>query len=163
MGNGIRVNEDGRTFEENAIKKAKAVVRKFGQSAIADDSGLIVNCLQGKPGIKSARFATPPTPENLCRKLLKKMASCKARGAKFVCVIALVYPSGKVRTFKGVCHGRIIKKMRGKEGFGYDPVFRPCGLKKTFAEMPPAIKNRISHRAMALKKLKDYLAVNPIR
>ena len=151
------VKETGKTFEENAIKKVKAVARKFSQIAIADDSGLMVDCLKGKPGVKSARFASPPTPENLCAKLLKSMRGNGGRGAKFVCVIAVVYPSGKVRTVKGVCRGKIIHEMRGKYGFGYDPVFVPSGYKKTFAEMKPSMKNRISHRARALRKLKKLL------
>ena len=122
--------------------------------------------LGGKPGVRSARFASPPTAENLCKKLLRamedKVASSKGqgagrRGAKFVCVIAIVYPSGKVRTVKGVCRGRIIHEMRGKHGFGYDPVFVPQGYKKTFAEMKPAMKNRLSHRAKALRKLEETL------
>lgn len=154
-GQGSRVVEDGKTFEGNAIKKAKAAAKKYGEIAIADDSGLMVDCLGGKPGVKSARFATPPTPQNLCQKLLRVMRlRCAKRNAKFVCVIAIAYPSGKVRTVKGVCPGRIIHEMRGTRGFGYDPVFVPRGYQKTFAEMPPAMKNRISHRARALRKLK---------
>lgn len=153
----LPVKENGRTFEENAIKKARAVARKTGKIAIADDSGLMVNCLGGKPGVKSARYASPPTPKNLCRKLLRATAGCKARGARFVCVIAIAYPSGKVRTVKGVVRGRIIREMRGAHGFGYDPVFMPCGYCKTFAEMKPSMKNRISHRARALQKLKEIL------
>ncbi|MFN7088471.1 MAG: non-canonical purine NTP pyrophosphatase, partial [Candidatus Paceibacteria bacterium] len=100
-----RVKETGKTFEENAIKKAKAVAKKYGQIAIADDSGLMVDCLGGRPGVRSARFANPPTSKNLCTKLLKVMrnADCGMRKAKFVCVIAIAYPSGKVRTVKGVC------------------------------------------------------------
>jgi XTP/dITP diphosphohydrolase len=153
-----RVKEDKKTFEENAIKKAKSIRLKKGQIAIADDSGLMVNCLAGRPGVRSARFASPPTPENLCRKLLRVMRGRGAkRGASFVCVIAVVFPSGKVKTVKGVCRGRIIREMRGKGGFGYDPVFRPCGYKKTFAEMKPAMKNRISHRGRALRKLKNIV------
>lgn len=153
------VKENGKTFEANAIKKAMAVVKKTGKTAIADDSGLIVDCLDGKPGIKSARFASPPTPENLCNKLLRVMrnAGRVTRSAKFVCVMAIVYPSGKTKTVKGVCHGKIIHEMRGSRGFGYDPVFVPRGYKKTFAEMKPAIKNRISHRARALEKIKSVL------
>jgi non-canonical purine NTP pyrophosphatase (RdgB/HAM1 family) len=158
-GRESRVKETGKTFEENAIKKAKAVAKKFGQIAIADDSGLMVDCLGGKPGVKSARFAAPPTPENLCIKLLKVMrnAKCVMRRAKFVCVIAIVYPFGKAKTVKGVCRGKIIHEMRGKHGFGYDPVFVPNGYKKTFAEMKPSMKNRISHRARALRKLKSIV------
>jgi len=158
-GLGVRVKEDGKTFEENAIKKAKAVAKKDGRIAIADDSGLMVDCLKGKPGVKSARFASPPTPGNLCMKLLKVMrnAECVTRRAKFVCVIAVVYPAGKARTVKGICRGKITCEMRGKHGFGYDPVFVPDGYKKTFAEMKPSMKNRISHRARALRKLKSIV------
>jgi len=156
-GRESRVIETGKTFEENAIKKARSIKLKPGEIAIADDSGLMVNCLEGKPGVKSARYAAPPTPENLCRKLLRATAGCKARGARFVCVIAVVFPSGKIRAVKGVCRGRIIREMRGKHGFGYDPIFKPCGYHKTFAEMSPAAKNRISHRARALRKLRDII------
>ncbi|MDD5382251.1 MAG: RdgB/HAM1 family non-canonical purine NTP pyrophosphatase [Candidatus Margulisbacteria bacterium] len=152
---GTRVKEDGKTFEENAVKKAKSIRLKIGQIAIADDSGLMVDCLGGRPGVRSARFASPPTPRNLCTKLLKTMD--ERRGAKFVCVIAVKYPSGRVRTVKGVCRGKIIHEMRGKHGFGYDPVFVPSGYRKTFAEMAPAMKNRLSHRARALRKLEKIL------
>lgn len=157
-GHGSRVKENGKTFEENAIKKAKSVAKKFGKIAIADDSGLMVNCLGGKPGVKSARFAYPPTSYNLCQKLLRVMRRRKNRSARFVCVIAIAYPSGKVRTVKGVCCGKISHEMRGKHGFGYDPIFVPNGYRKTFAEMSPAMKNRISHRARALRKLKLLLS-----
>ncbi|NQT28953.1 MAG: RdgB/HAM1 family non-canonical purine NTP pyrophosphatase [Candidatus Saganbacteria bacterium] len=156
--NQLPVRETGKTFEENAIKKAKAVVKKTGKITIADDSGLMVDCLRGKPGVKSARFATPPTPDNLCNKLLRVMGEKNGRrSAKFVCAIAVVYPCGKVRTVKGICPGKIIHEMRGKRGFGYDPVFVPRGYRKTFAEMKPSAKNRISHRAKALRKLKNVL------
>jgi inosine/xanthosine triphosphate pyrophosphatase family protein len=171
-----RVKETGKTFEENAIKKALAIKLKEGELAIADDSGLMVDCLGGKPGVRSARFASPPTAENLCKKLLRVIdgkgvgkgsgsgeggkgvgIGRKNRRAKFVCVIAIAYPSGKVRTVKGICRGRIIYEMRGKQGFGYDPVFVPLGYKKTFAEMKPSMKNRLSHRAKALRKLKSII------
>jgi len=157
QGLGTRVKEDGKTFEANAVKKVKALKLKAGQIGIADDSGLMVDCLGGKPGVKSARFATPSTPANLCAKLLRVTKNCPDRGARFVCVIAIAYPSGKIRTVKGVCHGRIIQEMRGTHGFGYDPVFRPCGYKKTFAEMSAVEKNRISHRGRALRKLREIL------
>jgi XTP/dITP diphosphohydrolase len=156
----LNVKENGRTFEENAVKKARAGARKFKQMTIADDSGLMVNCLQGKPGVRSARFAAPPTPSNLCQKLLRVMRKrlrCANRQAKFVCVIALAHPDGRLRAFKGVVRGKIIHQMRGRHGFGYDPVFVPDGYNKTFAEMSPAFKNRISHRARALKMLKSHL------
>ncbi|MFA6170442.1 MAG: RdgB/HAM1 family non-canonical purine NTP pyrophosphatase [Candidatus Margulisiibacteriota bacterium] len=158
-GRGIRVKENGKTFEANAIKKVKAIKLKPGEIAIADDSGLMVNCLGGRPGVKSARFAAPPTPENLCRKLLKVMKDCRERGAKFVCAIAVAFPDGRIRVVKGIVHGRIVREMRGAKGFGYDPVFRPCGYPKTFAEMSPTMKNRLSHRGLALKKLKELLSI----
>jgi len=161
LGLGTRVKEDGKTFKANAIKKAKAVAKRDGCIAIADDSGLMVDCLGGRPGVKSARFATPPTPHNLCTKLLGVMRKCVMRNAKFVCVIAIVYPSGKTRTVKGICRGKIIREMRGKHGFGYDPVFVPKDYKKTFAEMKPSMKNRISHRARALKKLYNIIQLRP--
>ncbi|MFH1347598.1 MAG: RdgB/HAM1 family non-canonical purine NTP pyrophosphatase [Candidatus Margulisiibacteriota bacterium] len=160
----LQVKETGKTFEANAIKKARAVAKKDGCIAIADDSGLMVDCLGGRPGVRSARFASPPTPENLCGKLLKEIHKLQVSSfklqvvrARFVCVIAVVYPSGKVKAVRGICHGKIIHEMRGEHGFGYDPVFVPRGYKKTFAEMKPAMKNRISHRARALKKLKSIL------
>lgn len=158
-GNQLPVLENGRTFEANAIKKAKAVAKKFPDDVvIADDSGLMVDCLGGKPGVKSARFATPPTPENLCKKLLSVMRRRSGkRNAKFVCVIAIVFPGGKVRTVKGICLGTIAFEMRGASGFGYDPVFIPRGYKKTFAEMKPSMKNRLSHRGRALRKLMEVL------
>ena len=156
-GCGLKIAETGKTFEKNATKKALAVAKKYKSIAIADDSGLMVDCLKGKPGVRSARYASPPTPPNLCCKLLKAMKNCRNRRAKFVCVIALAYPNGQIKTFRGEVKGKIIEEMRGKHGFGYDPVFVPNGYKKTFAEMSSAFKNRISHRARALKMLKSYL------
>lgn len=158
QGIGVRVIENGKTFEVNAIKKVKAITLKPNQIAIADDSGLMVDCLGGRPGVKSARFATPPTSKNLCQKLLKAMENDRNRRASFTCVIATKHPSGKIETVKGVCHGKIIAAMRGKHGFGYDPVFVPSGCKKTFAEMKPATKNRLSHRGRALQKLKVVIS-----
>lgn len=152
------VKENGKTFEENAVKKASFAAKKTGQIAIADDSGLEVKCLNGKPGVRSARFAGPnPTSQKLCKKLLRVMANCKDRRARFVCVIAIADPNGKIKTLQGICKGKIIDKMLGQNGFGYDPVFVPQGYKKTFAQMKPAMKNRLSHRGRALKKLRVSL------
>lgn len=171
-GQDARVKETGETFEENAIIKAEAVWERYKKQAcsersradtrnkqiiIADDSGLIVDCLGGKPGIKSARYATPPTPDNLCKKLLKAMLNCKNRKAKFVCAIAIVFPNGKIKIVKGIVHGRIAHGMRGNHGFGYDAVFIPRGFRKTFAEMKPSQKNKLSHRYRALQKVKAIL------
>lgn len=162
-GSGIKIKEDGKTFEENAIRKARTVAKRFNCTAIADDSGLMVDCLKGAPGVRSARYASPPTPQNLCQKLLKAMKDCKNRKASFICVIALARPDGKVKIFKGIAQGRITKEMRGVHGFGYDPVFIPIGFKKTFAEMSPIFKNKISHRSRALKKLQTSTIFAPGR
>jgi len=155
VGYSLSVRENGKTFEANAIKKAKAVAKKVDEIVIADDSGLMVDALYGGPGVKSARFANPSTRENLCNKLIRLLKNKKNRSAKFVCVIAVVFPDGKVKTVKGVCPGQIIDQMKGPRGFGYDPVFIPRGYKKTFGEMKPSLKNCLSHRGRALKKLKE--------
>ncbi len=160
-GQAIRVKEDQKTFEGNAIKKAKAALKKTGQTSLADDSGLEVKCLDGKPGIRSARFAGPnPTSEKFCKKLLRVMKNSKNRRAQFVCVIAIAYPNGRVKTVKGVCKGKIILEMKGNKGFGYDPVFVPQGYKKTFSEMSSRTKNRLSHRGKALRKFKQLVLKN---
>ncbi|MBI5399744.1 RdgB/HAM1 family non-canonical purine NTP pyrophosphatase [Candidatus Saganbacteria bacterium] len=163
-GQVTRVKENGQTFAANAIKKVKSLKLKPDQIAIADDSGLMVDCLGGRPGVKSARFATPPTAKNLCLKLIRAINLVKGQGARgkknlarFVCVIAVKFPSGKIKTVKGVCRGGVIHEMCGCRGFGYDQVFVPDGCKKTFAEMAPAAKNRLSHRGRALRKLKKLL------
>jgi len=151
------VKETGRTFEENAVKKSKTIAKKFKALVLADDSGLEVKALNGRPGVKSARYAGPtPTKIKLCAKLLKEMKDKKDRGARFVCVIAIT-DTKKMRTVKGVCRGRIIPEMKGRYGFGYDPIFVPEGYNKTFAQMPLKIKNMISHRGKALKKAKACL------
>lgn len=158
--NPLRIIENAKTFEGNAIKKAKTVAKKFQLPAIADDSGLVVDCLGGAPGVKSARYAGPnPTKEKLCKKLLKEIARVKKSRpkAKFVCCVAIVWPNGKTKVVRGEVHGHIIDKMRGKNGFGYDPVFVPRGYKKTFAEMKSSFKNRISHRGRAFRKIAEVL------
>jgi XTP/dITP diphosphohydrolase len=126
---------------------------------IADDSGLEVMALNKKPGVRSARYAGPhPTTEKLCKKLIKAMAHKDYRWARFVCDIAIARPDGRVKVVEGVCWGKITEKMMGTGGFGYDPVFMPEGYRKTFAQIPLSLKNRISHRGKALKKAKAYLA-----
>lgn len=152
-----RIKEDRKTFEGNALKKARAVAKRYQALALADDSGLMVNCLNGRPGVRSARYTSPPTAKNLCDKLLKEMDGKANRSARFICAMVVVHPSGKYRSVKGICPGRIINEMKGRHGFGYDPVFVPKGYKKTFAEMKPRMKNRISHRASALRKAKKLL------
>lgn len=152
------IKETGKTFRENALKKSETIAKLYNRSVMADDSGLQARALGGKPGIKSARYAGPnPTTEKLCNKLLRVMSSKKDRTARFVCDIAIARPGRRTIVVEGACKGRIADKMIGRLGFGYDPVFIPSGYKKTFAQMPLKLKNRISHRGKALKKAKAYL------
>lgn len=160
FGRPPKVIEDGKTFEANASKKARIISKFTGRLAIADDSGLEVKALGGKPGVESARFAG--VEQNYLKNnkkllwLLKKVP-VKKRGARFICVIAIAKDGRVLRTVKGTCSGRIALQMRGKTGFGYDPVFMSPKYGKTFAELGPKIKNRISHRYRALVKAKRAL------
>ena len=150
--------EDRDTFEENALKKARIISDFFNKPVIADDSGLVVEVLDGEPGIYSARYAGEgSTDDQNVDKLLTRIKPHENRNAKFVCVLALVYPDGRNYIFEGSCEGLIIDEKRGSNGFGYDPVFYVPGLNKTMAELDPGVKNKISHRSEASKKLKDYL------
>lgn len=154
------VRETGKTFKENALKKALVIARKFKKLALADDSGLEVIYLNGAPGIRSSRFVRPPvTSKKLCTKLLKKLKGVPGnkRGARFVCVAAVAKPDGKVSVTQGICKGKIAFEMKGNHGFGYDPVFIPSGFKKTFGELSPATKNKLSHRGRAIRKVRKVL------
>ena len=151
------VVEDGATFADNAVKKAGEVARQTGRLVIADDSGLVVEALQGRPGVFSSRYAGEnATDEERCQKLLAELSSVweEKRQAVFICAIAVATPQGKTETVEGECRGRIAPAPRGKQGFGYDPIFFVPELGKTMAELPPEVKNRISHRARALEKPK---------
>lgn len=153
------VIEDGDTFEANALKKAGFIAAKTGMAAIADDSGLEVDALNGAPGVYSARYAGESSDDMANnRKLLDALKDVpdEKRGARFVCCIALAH-DGEVNTFTGYIKGRLGRESRGHNGFGYDPLFYPEGEERTFAEMPDTEKNLISHRAMALMKLQQYL------
>jgi XTP/dITP diphosphohydrolase len=160
------IPEEGATFAENATAKALAVARLTGFPALADDSGLVVDALGGAPGVFSARYAqdrtapAPPTDADNWRKLLKELQDVpwEERGARFVCEIALARPDGRLLRARGECQGVIALKPRGETGFGYDPVFWVPEYEATMAQLGPAIKNRISHRARALAALKDLLA-----
>jgi len=155
------VEEDGATLQENAAKKAGEVARACGLHTVADDSGLFVDALDGRPGVHSARYAGPdPTSEKLCRKLLAEMQGLppEARGAHFGCCVAMADLQGRiVLTAEGRVDGRITAGMRGEGGFGYDPVFfyGPAGC--TFAEMAPEAKNAVSHRGRALGEFRRRL------
>lgn len=160
LGISIDTVEDQISFEGNAIKKAMETMKLTNKITLADDSGLEVEALGGQPGIYSARFAGPnANDEQNNIKLLKMLENTpiKKRKAQFRCCMALVYPSGKIITTNGICHGKIGFKPVGNNGFGYDPLFIVDGLEKTFAELPDGQKNLISHRAIALKELRNVL------
>lgn len=160
------VIEDGKTFEENAIKKAISIAKATGLPAIADDSGLVVDSLNGAPGVYSARYAGEPSDDKKnIEKLLKKMEGVPPdkRQAHFVCVICLATPDGLFRTFTGRVDGIITEEPRGEGGFGYDPVFQPEGLNRTFAELSAEEKDSMSHRKRALGLLKEFLKAEGLR
>ncbi len=152
--------EDGRTFSENASKKALTVARFTGNIAVADDSGLEVDALGGAPGVYSARFAggDATDADNISKLMgLLKGTPPEKRGARFVCVIAVATPPGDITLAEGDCAGFIAESERGTSGFGYDPVFAVPEYGKTFAELGREIKNKISHRAVALGKICNIL------
>jgi non-canonical purine NTP pyrophosphatase, rdgB/HAM1 family len=148
--------EDGTTFEENALIKARTICKYSGKTAISDDSGLSVELLDGRPGVYSARYSKEQTDEKNIEKVLLELNGQKSK-AKFVSVIALVKPNGTELTFRGECHGEIIFEKRGTNGFGYDPIFYVPSLDKTFAELSAEQKNSISHRKQSLEKFSQYL------
>lgn len=148
------VEEDGETFDDNAYKKAIFVAKALGLPAIADDSGLAVEALGGAPGVHSARYAGPQaTDEENVAKLLREMADKTDRRAAFHCVISIAVPSGPALTYEGRCEGELLHAPQGSNGFGYDPIFLYPPLGQSFAEIPAAEKNRISHRGHALAEV----------
>ena len=157
----LDVEETGTTFEENSKLKAEAIMLATGLPAIADDSGLETDALQGAPGVYSARFSGEnATDESNNEKLLELMKDTPdaERGARFVSVVTLCYPDGTVLSARGECPGRILRAPRGNGGFGYDPLFVPEGFERTYAEITAEEKNAISHRANALAGLKKMIA-----
>lgn len=143
--------EDGETFDENAYKKAIHYAKVLGVPCLADDSGLAVDALDGRPGVYSARYAGPgATDWDNCEKLLGEMAGTTKRTAHFVCVLSLATPAGPALTWEARCDGEITHERRGESGFGYDPVFFSPELGKTFAEVSMAEKSSVSHRGRAL-------------
>jgi len=157
LGFQEEIPEPFHTLEENAAAKASFVYRKFHRNCFADDTALEVDALQGEPGVFSARYAgeNKDAKANML-KLLERMKNINNRRARFRTVIAYM-ENGEVRFFEGTVYGTIIREPRGEEGFGYDPVFQPDGYSQTFAEMPLDEKNKISHRAIAMKALAAYL------
>lgn len=148
------VIEDGKTFRNNALKKARAISRYSGRPALADDSGLEVDALDGQPGVHSARYAgeNSSDKDNIL-KLLQQLKGIDDRKARFVCCLALVTPDGRETVVEGTCEGVILTEPRGEGGFGYDPVFFLPEYGKTMAEITPDLKNKISHRARAARLL----------
>lgn len=152
VGVDVDVEETGTTFAENAMLKARAVMEQSGMAAIADDSGLMVDALDGAPGVYSARYGHLDSDQARTAYLLKNMEDVPAgqRSARFVSAIACVLPDGRTVTAQGTCEGEILFAPRGENGFGYDPVFYVPALGKTFAEAAPDEKNAVSHRGRAL-------------
>jgi XTP/dITP diphosphohydrolase len=156
-----QVIESGQTYQENAILKAEGYAQQSGLLTLADDSGLEVDALQGAPGVISARYAGPgASDQDRIKLLLEQLATTPEarRTARFVSVVALAHPqAGTIKYESGVCEGRIISAPRGTNGFGYDPIFVPEGYSATFAELPAATKDVISHRAKALRALRPFI------
>lgn len=176
----VEIVEDGKNFEENSRKKAVEIMKLCGRPTIADDSGLEVDCLGGAPGIYSARFAAMPddllpngavreaaaaasaedsNDKDNNRKLIRLIRGIpyEDRTSRFVSVITLVFPDGEIITARGTVKGHLLLEEKGEGGFGYDSLFVPEGYDKTFGQLPAERKNRISHRANALKKLEEEL------
>lgn len=152
--------EDGATFVDNALKKAREACLASGLPVLADDSGLVVDGLDGRPGVLSARFAGPTADDAANnRKLLAELAllPMASRKAAFVCVMAFVHPDGTEQAFQGMVSGRILDGLRGEGGFGYDPLFLVDGFQQTMAELSLEEKNHISHRGQALRAFQAYL------
>lgn len=157
------VEEDGTTFLENAEKKAREVSRQISETVLADDSGLEVDALGGEPGIHSARYSGPgATDESNNKKLLTNLRDVpqEKRGGRFRCALVLSRPDGSSEFFEGVWRGQILFEPRGTMGFGYDPLFLDPQQGLTAAELPPDVKNRISHRGQAFAKFREWLLIN---
>ncbi len=157
--NAIDVEETGATFEENAILKAETLSRHYGEIVIADDSGLAIEALHGRPGVFSARYAGEhKNDEENLQKVLSELKGVPSveRKATFVCVLALAIPGKETVVFEGECTGFIAKEPKGENGFGYDPIFYIPNKEKTMAELSTEEKNEISHRRKALNKLQKY-------
>jgi len=157
------IRETGKSYEENAMMKAVGASRHLQGLIVADDSGLEVDAIGGAPGIFSARYAGENATdkeniEKLLGELVRTVVEETERSARFRCVIALARQGELLGTFEGIAEGGIVERPRGLHGFGYDPIFLPSGFEKTFAELPPEVKNTISHRAKAIRCLTAELA-----
>jgi XTP/dITP diphosphohydrolase len=153
----VQIQEAGRTLLENSIAKAMFAHKISTLPALADDSGLFIDVLDGEPGIYSARYGSNDA-QRIAR-VLDKLRDGEKRGASFKTVFVLMFAADNYQMFEGICPGTIAYEPRGTHGFGYDPIFIPQGYTRTFAELGAEVKNRISHRALALKQLKEYLLI----
>ncbi|MCH4020025.1 MAG: XTP/dITP diphosphatase [Erysipelotrichaceae bacterium] len=152
------IEENGTTFEENAVIKADAVTRRYGIMAIADDSGLCIDAFGGEPGVHSARYLGHDTPYDYKNKvILERMANETNRGCHYTCAIAVTRPNQKPVVFSEICECEIAREPKGENGFGYDPIVYYPPLHKTMAEMTKEEKNSISHRGKAVSKLEKWL------
>jgi XTP/dITP diphosphohydrolase len=157
-GLNLDVEETGTTFEENSLLKAQAACRASGMIAIADDSGLEVDALNGAPGVYSARYGTPDLDDQgRTALLLKNMEGKEERACRFVSVVTCCFPDGRVLVARGTCEGQVAEAPQGENGFGYDPIFYVPELEKTFAQLSDQEKNARSHRGRALQKLAELL------
>lgn len=154
------IEETGKTFEENAIIKAEAIAKLTDSLVIADDSGLVIDALDGRPGVYSARYAgEEKNDEANIDKVLAELrgVEIEKRTARFYCALALAGPGVDTMTVSGTCEGVILEERRGEGGFGYDPIFYVASEEQTMAEMPADMKNEISHRAVAMRNLEPYI------
>ena len=152
--------EDGSTFEENAVIKARTICEITGEITLADDSGLEIDYLNKEPGIYSARYMGEDTSYHIKNaSLIQRLEGVpdEKRTARFVCAVAAAFPDGTIKTVRGTMEGRIGYEEKGANGFGYDPIFKPEGYEQTFAELGNETKNKISHRALAVQKLCEFL------
>jgi XTP/dITP diphosphohydrolase len=157
LGITEEIPETGITLKENALQKAKCIFYKTGLSCFSDDSGLEIEALENRPGVYSARYAGPAcSSEENIQKILNQLENIKNRVARFKTVIALIL-NGKEYFFEGEIVGKILKEKKGSDGFGYDPIFKPNGCDETFAQMSIELKNKISHRGIAVRKLVSFL------
>ena len=150
------IPEPFHTFEENALAKASAIYTATGKNVFADDSGLCVIALNGAPGVDSAHYSGSRNDEANLQQVLAELKDKEDRSAFYKAVICLMW-EGEVYYFEGICEGRIIEQKRGERGFGYDPIFIPTGYDETFGELPSDIKNSISHRDKAVRKMVEWL------
>lgn len=156
IGCFVDIPETGNTFAENAGQKSYSVHKNYGADCFADDSGLEIDALNAEPGVYSARYSGTRDSEKNMQLVLDRMAAQSNRSARFITIISLIL-DGEEHLFEGIIEGSILLQQSGSKGFGYDPIFKPNGYEISFAEMDPAEKNRISHRAIAMQKLNLFL------